>query len=269
MNEMQKKILYMFKWFHAFCEENNLTYYALGGTALGAIRHNGFIPWDDDIDIGMPRPFYERLVKMLKKENIFGQYVIEYPLEKNDSMYPFLKLYDMNTTLVENVRNHPKRGIFIDIFPLDGIGDTLEDSVRNYKKIAVWIDILNTKICALRKGRSLKKNIAIIFSGLLPNRIFGKDVLIKKINELGKTIDYNKSSYCVNLFGAWKEREISEIQWFGIPKLVRFEDTWIYVPEKAEKYLTALYGNYMELPPMEDRLTHHDFIELDLEKSYI
>lgn len=269
MNKMQEKLLCMFKWFHTFCEENNLTYYALGGTALGAVRHNGFIPWDDDIDIGMPRPFYERLVRILKEENTFGRYVIEYPLEKKDSMYPFLKLYDTSTTLVENVRKHPKRGIFIDIFPLDGIGDSLEDSIHNYKKIVFWINLLNTKICALRKGRSWKKNIAIILSGLLPNKMLGKEVLIKKINGFGKAIDYNKSAYCINLFGAWKEREISEKQWFGTPRPVRFEDVLIYVPEKVEKYLTNLYGNYMQLPPAEERLTHHDFIELDLEKSYI
>lgn len=269
MNNIQNNLLPMFKWFHSFCSENKLTYYALGGTALGAVRHSGFIPWDDDIDVGMPRPCYEKLVNFLKKENKFGKYIIEYPLEHKDSMYPFLKLYDTSTTLTECVKNYPRRGIYIDIFPLDGIGNTKKESLNNYKKINFWINLLNTKICVPRKERCFLKNIAIVLSSLLPNCICGKDILIKKINDMGKSNDYEENDYVVNLFGAWKEREITKKEWFGTPKLCSFENTCIYIPQNADKYLSALYGNYMELPPAEKQISHHYNIELNLKKSYL
>lgn len=269
MNELQEKLLLMFKWFHNFCSEHKLVYYALGGTALGAVRHKGFIPWDDDMDIGMPRPDYEKMLDIIKKENNFGQYIIEYPLEYKDSMYPICKVYDTSTTLIENVKKQPRRGIFIDIFPLDGIGNAEEESKNNYRKINFWIDLLNAKRCAIRKGRSLFKNASIILSNLLPDAVFGKEILIKKINKMALKYDYKNNNYIVNLFGAWKEKEIVEKKCFGIPKLHKFEDTKIYIPEDADSYLTSLYGDYMELPPTEKRVSHHDYIKLDLEKSYL
>ncbi|MBR5505916.1 MAG: LicD family protein [Clostridia bacterium] len=103
MNELQQKLLTMLNWFHNVCEKENLQYYALGGTALGAIRHNGFIPWDDDIDVGMPRDDYNKLREICSKYNA-GQYYIEFPGINDDFVYPFCKVYDKQTTLVENVK---------------------------------------------------------------------------------------------------------------------------------------------------------------------
>lgn len=269
MNEMQSKLLGMMKWFHDFCNKENLRYYAVGGTALGAVRHNGFIPWDDDIDVGMPRPDYEKMIDIFKSRSIDGHYIFEAPLDKKDYVYPFCKLYDTDTTLIENVRVKAKRGIYIDIFPLDGIGNTLDESQKNYKRIDFMVNILNTKICALRKGRSLFKNFSIILGRLIPECIFGKKYLIQKINEKGKQRPYADNEYVVNLFGAWKSREICKRSWFGTPFLGKFEDMQIYIPQDCENYLTALYGDFMKLPPVEKRVSHHDFIECDLGKSYL
>jgi lipopolysaccharide cholinephosphotransferase len=84
MTELQSRLLEMLKWFHSFCMENNIKYYALGGTALGAIRHNGFIPWDDDIDVGMPREEYNKLIFLMSKKNENTQYEIEVPLQNKN-----------------------------------------------------------------------------------------------------------------------------------------------------------------------------------------
>ena len=124
MNEMQSKLLDMMKWFHGYCEENGLRYYALGGTALGAVRHGGFIPWDDDLDVGMPRADYDRMISLCKNGTGNTRYRIEAPGQNRDFIYPFCKAYDTETTLVENARIKAKRGVYIDIFPLDGIGNT-------------------------------------------------------------------------------------------------------------------------------------------------
>ncbi|MDE6558154.1 MAG: LicD family protein, partial [Clostridia bacterium] len=87
MSELQQRLLDMLKWFHAFCVEHNLRYYALGGTLLGAVRHKGFIPWDDDIDVGMPRKDYNRFIKLMKNADGQSVFRLETPLENKDFVY--------------------------------------------------------------------------------------------------------------------------------------------------------------------------------------
>lgn len=268
MNEMQSKLTEMMKFFHSFCTENGLRYYALGGTALGAVRHKGFIPWDDDIDVGMPRADYERLKTLVDIINQNGRYVIEFPLQNVDYYYPICKLYDVNTTLVENTRAKTKRGIFIDIFPLDGIGNTIEDSIKNFNKVDFWRNLFNVKNCAVRENRNFFKNCAVVIGNLVPECILNRKRLISKIHNMGMQRAWDDYNYVVNLFGAWHEKEITKKSCFGDPKLAEFEDMYIYIPFDVHGYLTALYGNYMELPPIEKRVTHHDFVLCDLNKSY-
>lgn len=269
MNEMQSKLLEMIKWFHGFCVANDLRYYAVGGTALGAVRHGGFIPWDDDLDVGMPRADYERMIALSRNGTDNALYRIEAPLENRDFIYPFSKVYDTSTTLVENAWVKAKRGIYIDIFPLDGIGNTQEEAVANFRRINTKINLLNTKTCALRRGRSFFKNCAIVAGRMIPDFIMSRDGLIEKLNRLCAERPYDDYVYAVNAFGTWKEWEITKREWFGTPTLCRFEDTEIYIPEKPDPYLTVLYHDWRELPPAEERVTHHDYAELDLNKSYL
>ena len=101
---LQQKLLDILKWFHLFCEENNLKYYAIGGTMLGVVRHKGFIPWDDDIDVGMPREDYNKFIELTKNKQ-FDKYVVESIYDNNkDFFYPMVKIYDTTTTLIENTR---------------------------------------------------------------------------------------------------------------------------------------------------------------------
>lgn len=267
MTEIQEKLLEMMKWFHNLCQEENLIYYAVGGTALGAVRHNGFIPWDDDIDVAMPRKDYDKLRLLAKKYRTTKKYTIEFPLEKDDAMYPFCKIYDTTTTLVENMRKKPKRGIYIDVFPLDGIGQTLEESLNNYKKISRRINFLNTRICALRKGRKLYKNLAIVLARAIPEFVISTKKLIKKINLMEK--EYDNCEYIVNLFGAWGAKEISKKEWFGEPVICKFEDGEIFIPQNAHEYLSRMYNDYMKLPPEEKRFSHHDYVFMDLKNPYV
>ena len=104
LNGIQLKLLEMFKWYHEFCVDNNLKYYALGGTMLGAIRHKGFIPWDDDIDVGMPRDDYNKFIELTCNKK-FGKYIVESIYDNNpDYYYGYSKLYDTSTTLIEKTR---------------------------------------------------------------------------------------------------------------------------------------------------------------------
>lgn len=269
MTNMQIRLLEIMKWFHNLCEKENLTYYAQGGTALGAVRHNGFIPWDDDLDVGMPRGDYEKLLKISKKINGKSKFYIEFPSEKIDYVYPYAKVYDTRTTLIENTRYKTCRGIYIDVFPIDGIGDTLEESVINFKKTERMINLLCTSVCALRKDRQLYKNIAILCSRCIPKCILNSQKLIKKIEKTSKRLDYVKCKYVANLCGNWREKEIMNKEWIGSPTLCKFEDMEIYIIENSDAYLKRLYGDYMKLPPIEKRCTHHDFISIDLDKPYM
>ncbi len=270
MNELQKKLLDMLSFFHNFCEENDLIYYAAGGTALGAIRHKGFIPWDDDVDIIMPRKDYERLKQLSKNRfDATKKYVIEFPLENLDFIYSYAKIYDTTTTLIESNRYKTKRGVFIDVFPLDGVGESEEAAIEQFKKAEKKINLLSTITCGIRKGRKLYKNVAVVVGRCIPKFIISPQKAIKKINEMGQAVDYDQSKFVANLAGIWHEKEIVEKSWLGEPKLEDFEDIKIYCPQQSDLYLSKIYGNYMELPPIEKRKSHHDFLLIDLNKSYL
>ena len=268
LTEVQKKLLDMLKWFHAFCAENQIAYYVLGGTLLGAVRHKGFIPWDDDIDIGLPREDYERLKQCTDGLPQDSRYILEVPSSEKDFDYLYCKLYDTHTTLAEHVRARTKRGLYLDIFPLDGIGNTYEESLKNYKGILTAINFYNTRVCALRKGRKLYKNLAILVSRCIPGIFYNKKKRAAKIDRMCASRPYNESVYVGNLLGNWGKREIVERAWMGVPTLYPFEDMQVYGPCDADKYLTAIYGDYMQLPPEEKRVSNHDYLYMDLNTPY-
>lgn len=268
MTELQNRLLIMLKWFHDFCIENHLQYYAIGGTLLGAVRHNGFIPWDDDIDLGMPRNDYDNLISCMQIISEKSDYVLEKPLENKDFVYQFCKLYDTKTTLVENTRYKTQRGIYLDIFPLDGIGNTREESKKNFKPISRKNNYIMTKVCAFSGHRKFYKNLAILLSRCMP---FPKwQSTLRHLDKLCRTKRFEDYDYVTNPYGAWGDREIFERKWFGeSPLMLKFENIEIFAPVDYHSFLTQMYGDYMQLPPKEKQVTHHDYLLLDLKKSYL
>ncbi len=265
LTELQAKLLSMLSWFHEYCKKNNLRYYLVGGTALGAARHQGFIPWDDDIDVGMPRADYEKLRSLSQAE---GQYLFEFPSDAKDFVYPYGKLYDISTTLIENTRYKTKRGIYIDIFPLDGVGNTYEESLKNYKEIDDKVNLLSTVTCAIRKGRKFYKNLAIVLMRCVPGFILNRKKLVGKIEELSKRLSFDECAYVANCVGNWHSKEIVKREFFGTPTECEFAGRKLMYPENVDGYLTALYGDWRTPPPPEKQVSHHDFLELDMQKSY-
>ncbi len=268
MTELQEKLLSILDYFHKLCVKENLRYYLLGGTALGAARHKGFIPWGDAVYVGMPRPDYERL-RELSKDIDTGIYRFEYPCEAKDFVYPYGKLYDTTTTLIENTRYKPRRGIFLDIFPLDGAGSTHEESVENFKKIDKKVNLLATKTCAWRKGRKLYKNLACTLMRCVPEFILNSEKLKAKIGEMSSRLAYDECKYVANYCGSWHEKEISERAWFGEPVECTFESVRAFLPQDVDAYLTAIYGDWRTPPPPEKQVSHHDYLFLDLHAPYI
>ena len=270
MKEMQTMMLDMLKWFHGFCEENDITYYVLGGTMLGAARHNGYIPWDDDIDLGIPREDYNRL--LANKARFFSEedrYVLESCLDGDWRFdYAYAKLYDTATTLIENRRTRLKRGIFLDIFPLDGAGDNEDEIDANYGSIKRSLELLTVRSSAVRKGRNWWKNLIVRIFSILPYRFYNNHKLIHDINNRCGQKRFDECKYVGNLLGIYRNKEIMPRAYFGKPTLYTFEDMKVYGPEKYDEYLSHLYGDWRQLPPKDKRVSHHDFIELDLHKSY-
>ena len=269
MTELQVKLLGILEWFNCFCEENGLRYYLIGGTMLGAARHNGFIPWDDDIDVGMPRADYNRMAQILKnKKN--EKYILETPeTDADDFFYASAKIYDTSTTLIENTRYKIKRGIFLDVFPLDGIGNSLQESINNYKKITYISDLLHSRVCAIRKGRSFFKNLSIVLMRCVPNIFINNKKLLKQLVNTCSKYSFDDCLWVGNLVGAWRFKEVMPKEIIGEPTDYMFEGIKVKGVADADKYLTHIYGNWRELPPIEKQVTHHDFILLDINKSYL
>lgn len=268
LTPLQAKLLEALKWFDAFCREKHLRYYAIGGTLLGAMRHQGFIPWDDDIDLGMPRSDYEKLKGYVKTEKDRFRFET-YDSAADDYCYPINKLYDSATTLVEHKRVNVVRGVFIDIFPIDGIGNTLEESYSNYIEVEKTYRFYLTMIAGVRKGRSLLKNVAVIACKLIPRCFVNQRSLRIKLNSICSKYDFDHYKFGGNLIGAYGKREIVDLSLFGTPRDYKFEDIIIAGPQDADGYLTRIYHDWRKLPPKEKQVSHHDFVSLDLNKPYI
>ena len=269
MTEVQEKLLDMLAWFDRFCRENSLRYYALGGTLLGALRHSGFIPWDDDIDLGLPRPDYEKLARLMEKKD-GERYILETEYSDDEKYcYPFAKLYDTQTTLAENVSTGLKRGLYLDIFPIDGIGNGEQPDMQHFSRIKRLNQFYLARIASVRRGRSFFGNAAAVVAKAVPKRIADNTELRKKISGLCRKYDYENSRWAGNLVGNWWEKEIVPQRWFGDPKEYPFEGITILGVEYADEYLTAIYGDWRKLPPEEKRISHHDYILCDLYKSYL
>lgn len=252
LNEQHLLLLNMAKEFHKICERHGIPYYMLGGTMLGAIRHKGFIPWDDDMDFGIPRNRYDEFCMYAEKE-LLEPYRL---LTVNNSDYAVLginKLNNDNTVFPEiwSVDTEETLGVNIDIFPLDYTDRKIGFLSSN------WI---------VRKGFKLQK-LLFMKSEFRPWHkkllaIIAKSLIRVKKNTIPDFLhNYMLNRQCdvemvANLYGAWAMKEVVPKNIFGNPCLYQFEDTMLYGVENADGYLKQLYNNYIQLPPEDKRHVH-------------
>lgn len=258
---LQMHLFEMMREFHRFCICHQLKYYMLGGTCLGAIRHSGFIPWDDDIDVGMPRSDYERFC-MLAKDGLSKNLELRYYKNKHKSPFHFVKLVDRSTTLVENAYNNYVEGVYIDVFPLDGMKE-----YSFWGKIRARIIWFSKAIIiyhfTTNKKKKFKQRIFKLLAKLCPISLV--HVFVEHLMTLDKS---THPELLCNFFGAWEPREIISNSVFGKPTLYPFENDSFYGPENADAYLKSLYGDYMKMPPPEKRICRHDFLYVNLNFPY-
>ena len=255
-------LLSMLDEFILICKKYDLKYTLLGGSVLGAIRHGGIIPWDDDIDVGMPRSDYEKLLSIA--DNVLGtKYKLVSAYNDKDYVYPFAKLFDNETTLVEFKDFFYLGGIYIDIFPLDGIPKNTNLRIKKIWKIRYAA----TNLILAKFSSEYKKHY--FFRYLAYKVIFrGFNNALKICNKIARKYPYSKQYDIANYFGAWREKEISDYSWFNPLIEVTFEGRKVWIPNNYDAYLTKLYGDYMTPPPIEKRKSHHSHYFIDLTRKY-
>lgn len=240
-------------WFHNYCEKYNLKYSLAYGTLLGAIRHRDFIPWDDDIDVYMPREDYNKFLKLT--QNIVNEKYIILSFENNqDYIYPFAKVYNNRTLIKEETCMKIPLGIYIDIFPLDKI--PLDSRELNFYKLK--IEIL-TKFLIFSTNKAKSKNFLknIIKKGLFVIcSIYGFKKILKKMEKIRKYYDKFPNKYISFISGDITKSKIEKNCFKRLIK-VKFRGNDFYCYENYDILLKNIYGDYMTLPPMEKRVNHN------------
>ena len=270
VSRFQVVLLEVYKEFVSFCKKHDITFYAAYGTMLGAIRHHGFIPWDDDIDVFMKRVEYDKFVAL--RNSLDGSsYKISVYLD-GDSPYPFAKFHTTKGTIWEYPQFPYIIGPWIDVFPIDeGEDSDSSNQLLENLRYAMW---------KYRKSIAHSSFTSIIFDLTHFNILNAFVKLFKKarytpfkqkyIKEIGQCVDRirNYKGKTLRCYSIGFTNEIFEKQWFEEAICVPFEDTTIFVPIGYHEILSKLFGNYMQLPPEAKRKCHQEFyFDLDHTKN--
>ena len=262
--EKYKQILVgVLKSFETICVNNSLSYFARAGTALGAIRHHGIIPWDDDIDVFMPRKDYQKFLS-ISQENNGGKYKVAKMGDK-DYIYPFAKMYDANTSLVE-MKAFPKccLGVYIDIFPLDEVYGSFDDikvTKKSYDKLfsdyqATFLRPNLRYVLHRLRHNSIVEVIRMLYYAYCPNR--SKEVARTRFKHFDQKWAEQSGDKLLCHHGMYRlDRELMPKKWFEKFEYVPFETTKIRVMQDYDSYLSHLFGDYMTPPPLEQQKSHH------------
>ena len=243
------------------CREQGFRYFMCGGTLLGAVRHKGFIPWDDDIDIAMPRPDYEKFMDYCHA-NAPEFITVCNKFEPNYG-YLFGKICDANTVIKEKFANrkHVNMGVYVDVFPVDGAGNTYKEAIKGFKKVRFKLELLvaaNWKKFFKSKTHSWYYEPARFLFYLMSRPVkFSK--LIGSIEKEIKKSDYDSSEFAGSYGGSYRTREFMEKDLYSGYIEMDFEGHKFFGLKNYDKYLRHVYGDYMKLPQPEERVAHHTF----------
>lgn len=261
--EIQMVCLDILKDIHVFCVENDIKYSLSGGSLLGAIRHNGFIPWDDDADIQMPRPDYDRFIHSYKSNNGFKLYSHE--IENGDKVLTRIaRVCDNERTYVDQGPEPTigeKVGVWVDVIPVEGAPEFYKDAQRYIKMMRrgdIMMGCLWAKHASIKEFRKFPSKVKRLkFFAKKMIGFFIKDAYIQNYIDRAKTYDYVSSKYmCATPHYRMKEWQPKDCMKNFV--LHEFEDTELYIMSGYADNLHSLFGNnYMELPPESKRISHN------------
>ncbi len=258
MDEVKKCEIDILNYFADLCEAEGLKYYLAYGTVLGAVRHKGFIPWDDDIDVMMPREDFEKVIHIKKN----SRYEILSCVTNRNFDAPLAKIIDKETILYQSYNQVDKKqlGIYIDIFVLDGLPErNMESQVfyKNAERLRCFWGLSVRKV----KSRSRNLMIAVVKTFVsIPFRIMGGNFWSNILYRYAGKYTYVDAIYTgVVCFGEGNKKERINKSVIEPGTYIFFEDLKYRVPSNWNLYLTNMYGNYMDLPPLKERLSKHNF----------
>lgn len=268
LRQVQKVSLNLAKYFSDFCEKNGLLCYLCGGGAIGSIRHQGFIPWDDDLDFFMPRKDYEKLMILWQKQETEEKYVLLRASKNYNDRNSFTTLRAKDSTFIKTYQADLdiSHGIQIDIFPLD---------VAPTKNLQRKIQKFWAMVYAIYCSQQIPQNHGKFFAGV------GKTLLNLAPTQVNKYHIWKFAERQMTKYNSQQTGFVTELcvgprymgnvypeKDFSSAKKVSFEDTELPIPIGFDNYLSTVFGEYMQLPPENQRVAHHETVFIDPEKSY-
>ncbi len=261
MEDIQKVSLGILKRITAVCEREGFRYTLAYGTLIGAIRHKGFIPWDDDIDIQMSRPDYERFLQYMTEHPLDGLKVFNHKYVKG---YPLgiSRVADMCYKIKEKIlSDHCDMGIFVDIYPIDGLANTYEDAKKAYAKT----DKPRANLLRIIDKQQRKIHVSQLFTNprffcsSIILRLKGLDRIQTELEKAATQKAFGNSLFVGIPNWNWI-RLVYKREWYEEFVKAPFEDSEFYISKYYDDILRAEYGDYMQLPPIENRVYHHGYI---------
>ncbi len=265
-DELKAAELSILKAILVIIEKHDLRYYMLGGTLLGAIRHQGFIPWDDDIDIGMPRPDYEAFLKYAERE-LQAPFKIQTALDGHSVYsYYYARIVDyrvmLRRTISETAVEIP---VWIDIFPLDGVPEgkvkftiwngkcTFLYNLFKFSQFQYYYKASITRAGRFRKAKTVFKQA---FYKLKLEEMLDTNKIWTQLDRELKKYPYENAEKIINFCGHWGLKEMFSREYYEESSLYKFEDCELRGPKNYDFILSQMYGDYMTPPPVSNRNQH-------------